>query len=221
MAVGAIISYPLLVFRFVSGSQRQSPVDEIRGISLANASTFLFVSVMLALHQQLPDLTDDLLVRVCWRVRFDTRDACRCSPNRVAVRMVGLPGCVFRGRSGGALGVAQTPESAAPWIASSRSGNRSGCRREMEGVPVCKLESLSRIASSGVRHAIVAAPELSQSEFAEVIERGGDAFPHLILIPDTDYIWKVGSYTRDLMGVLGLQVRNNLLQEDRELPSER
>jgi Undecaprenyl-phosphate galactose phosphotransferase WbaP len=57
----------------------------------------------------------------------------------------------------------------------------------------------------------VAAPELSQSEFAEVIERGGDAFPHLILIPDTDSIWKVGAHTRDLMGILGIQVRNNLL----------
>jgi Undecaprenyl-phosphate galactose phosphotransferase WbaP len=57
----------------------------------------------------------------------------------------------------------------------------------------------------------VAAPELSQSEFAAVIERGGNAFPHLILIPDTDFIWKEGTYTRDLMGILGIQVRNNLL----------
>jgi Undecaprenyl-phosphate galactose phosphotransferase WbaP len=81
----------------------------------------------------------------------------------------------------------------------------------MEGVPVCKSEYLGRIASNGVRHAIVAAPELSQSEFAEVIGRVGDAFPHLIVIPDTNFIWKVGTYTRDLMGVLGLQVRNNLL----------
>jgi hypothetical protein len=79
------------------------------------------------------------------------------------------------------------------------------------GIPVFKSEYVSQIASSGVRRAIVAAPELSQSEFAEVIERGGDAFPHLILIPDTDFIWKVGSYTRDLMGILGIQVRNNLL----------
>jgi Undecaprenyl-phosphate galactose phosphotransferase WbaP len=44
-----------------------------------------------------------------------------------------------------------------------------------------------------------------------VLERGGDAFAHLILIPDTDFIWRVGSYTRDLMGILGHQARNNLL----------
>ena len=82
---------------------------------------------------------------------------------------------------------------------------------EMEGVPVYGYEHLDGFASSGVRHAIVAAPELSPSEFAEVLERGSDAFPHLILIPDTDSIWKIGSYTRDLMGILGVHVHNNLL----------
>jgi Undecaprenyl-phosphate galactose phosphotransferase WbaP len=81
----------------------------------------------------------------------------------------------------------------------------------MQGIPVFQSEFLDQIRSSGVRHAIVAAPELSQSEFAAVIERGGNAFPHLILIPDTDFIWKEGTYTRDLMGILGIQVRNNLL----------
>jgi len=83
--------------------------------------------------------------------------------------------------------------------------------RQMEEVPVLQSEYLSRIASSGVKHAIVAAPELSQSQFIDVLERAGDAFPHLILIPDTDFLWKVGSHTQDLVGVLGLQVRNNLL----------
>jgi len=82
---------------------------------------------------------------------------------------------------------------------------------EIEGIPVFGSEYLGQIASSGVKHAIVAAPELSESEFAEVIGRSGDIFPHLILIPDTDFIWKVGAYTRDLMGILAIQVRNNLL----------
>ena len=89
--------------------------------------------------------------------------------------------------------------------------------REIDGISVFKSEDLGQIASSGVRHAIVAAPELSQSEFAEMIERAGDAFPHLILIPNTDFIWKIGSYTRDLMGILGIQVRNNLLDRGSQI----
>ena len=84
-------------------------------------------------------------------------------------------------------------------------------RRQLEEVPVCPSEYLSQIVSSGVRHAIVAAPELSHAQFVEMLERVGNDFPHMILIPDTDFLWKVGSQTQDLMGVLGLQVRNNLL----------
>ena len=38
--------------------------------------------------------------------------------------------------------------------------------KEIDGVHVFKSECLDQIASSGVGHAIVAAPELSQSEFA-------------------------------------------------------
>jgi Undecaprenyl-phosphate galactose phosphotransferase WbaP len=84
---------------------------------------------------------------------------------------------------------------------------------EMNGIPVFKSEFLGQIASSGIRHAVVAAPELSQLEFAKLIVRCGDAFPDLIIIPDADSVWKVGSYTRDLMGILGIQVRNNLLDK--------
>jgi len=82
---------------------------------------------------------------------------------------------------------------------------------EMDGVPIYKSIDVGHIASSRVKHAIVAAPELSRSEFAEVVGRGRDTFQHLILIPDADSIWTIGSYTRDLTGLLGLQVRNNLL----------
>ena len=84
--------------------------------------------------------------------------------------------------------------------------------REVDGIPVHRCKDVGWIASCGVRHAIVAAPELSQTEFADVIERGGDAFPHLIVVPDTGLSLEGRVlYPRDLMGVLGLQVRNNLL----------
>jgi Undecaprenyl-phosphate galactose phosphotransferase WbaP len=87
----------------------------------------------------------------------------------------------------------------------------------MEGVAVCRVEHLRELLSSGVKHAIVAAPELSESEFAEVLERGGNVFPHMIIIPDTHFVWKSGSYTRDLVGMLGLQVGNNLLRPESKI----
>jgi lipopolysaccharide/colanic/teichoic acid biosynthesis glycosyltransferase len=33
----------------------------------------------------------------------------------------------------------------------------------------------------------------------------------VIIIPNSDFVGKIGSYTQDLMGVVGLQVRNNLV----------
>jgi Undecaprenyl-phosphate galactose phosphotransferase WbaP len=188
-----------------------NPVVEIRRISLANASGFLFISVVLALHQAavVPFL-------ICLSASIGA--SLLILAMRVLVRQVGsqfdwwgYPVVLF---GGGAVALSV--------LRRLMSQPHLGLRpvavvadqvadREIEGIPVFKSEYLDQIASSGVRHAIVAAPELSQSEFAEVIERGGDAFPHLILIPDKDFIWKVGSYTRDLMGILGIQVRNNLL----------
>ena len=102
-----------------------SSVDEIRRIVLANTSVFLFVSVMIALH--------DLAIRplllylcACIRcVRCHTCDAHRSPKTGIAVRLVGLSGCTVRKRNGGAAGVAQTGNSSASWFSSRRSGYRS------------------------------------------------------------------------------------------------
>jgi Undecaprenyl-phosphate galactose phosphotransferase WbaP len=188
-----------------------NPVPEIRRISLANASAFLFISVILAVHHEalisqlvcllacvgssIVILTMRALIRKVGS-RFDWwgYPVVLIGAGTVALsvlhKLISQPHLGLRP-------VAVVADQVAGW--------------EIEGIPVFPSECLGQIASSGVKHAIVAAPELSQSEFVDVIEQGGDIFPHLILIPDTDYIWKVESYTRDLMGILGIQVRNNLL----------
>jgi Undecaprenyl-phosphate galactose phosphotransferase WbaP len=188
-----------------------SPVDEIRRISLANISAFLFVSVMLALHQsgvisQLSCLSACVVATVVILTM------------RAAVRQIGsqfdwwgYPVVLFGGGATALLVLRKLKSQPHLGLRPVAVVTNQVADSEMEGVSVYKSEYLDRIASSGVRHAIVAAPELPQSEFADVLERCGDAFPHLILIPDTDFIWRVGSYTRDLMGVLGHQARNNLL----------
>jgi len=89
--------------------------------------------------------------------------------------------------------------------------------REIDGVPVFKSPCLSQMGSFGIRHAIVAAPELSQLEFENIVSQCADCFPQLIIIPDAAYMWKVGAYTRDLMGILGIQVRNDLLDRKSRL----
>lgn len=215
---GWLLLWPLLplfivLYAFVDSYPGFSvnPIDEIRGISLANASAFLFISVILALHR-VAVVSQLICVSACIAATVVVLVV------RVVVRKIGskfdwwgYPVVMF---GGGAV--------ARSVLRKLKSQPHLGLHpvavvadqlsdREIDGIPVYKSESVGRIAFCGVRHAIVAAPELSKAEFAEVVERGGDAFPDLILIPDTDLIWKVGSYMRDLTGVLGLQVRNNLL----------
>ncbi len=188
------------------------PVDDIKRISTANLGAFLFVSLVLVLDGA------PLHTHLMWLV------TCACAAFvlatvRNAVRRVGsqfdwwgYPVALFGGG-----------EVALSVLRKLKSQPQMGLHpiaivddyiseRQVEGVAVCSFEHLDKIISSGVKHAIVAAPELSQSEFAEVLECGGDAFPHMIIIPDNHFVWKLGSHTRDLMGVLGLQVGNNLLR---------
>jgi Undecaprenyl-phosphate galactose phosphotransferase WbaP len=188
-----------------------NPVDEIRRISLANASAFLFISVILALHQAAvaPELIC-LSACVSASVVIPVMRAV-VRKNGSQFEWWGYPVVLFGGEAVARLVLRKLKSQPHLGLRPVAVVADQNADREMDGIPVYKSESVGRIASCGVRHAIVAAPELSESEFAEVIERGADAFPHLILIPDTDFFWKVGSYTRDLMGVLGLQVRNNLL----------
>jgi Undecaprenyl-phosphate galactose phosphotransferase WbaP len=188
-----------------------SQVDEIRRITLANISSFLFIYVILALYHATV-VSQLICLLACLGASIVVLAL------RTAVRQMGsqfdwwgYPVAVF-----GTGTVARTI------LRKLKGQPHFGLRPiavvtdqadalEIEGISVWRSESLDQIGASGVKHAIIAAPELSQLEFAAVIEQGCDAFPHLILIPDTDSIWKVGSFTRDLMGILGLQVRNNLL----------
>ena len=188
-----------------------SPVDEIRRISLANTSTFLFISVMLALHQAAA-ISQLICLLGCVGASIAVL-ALRAAVRRVGSKFDwwGHPVVVFG-----------AGEMALALLRKLKSQPHFGLRpvalvtdqvvsSEIEGVSVWTSEYLDRIAASGVKHAIVAAPELSQFEFAALIQRSGNAFPHLILIPDTELIWKAGAFTRDFMGILGLQVGNNLL----------
>ena len=189
-----------------------NPVAEIRRISLANASAFLFINVMLALHGAAP-LVSQLICLSAFLGASVVILVIRALIRKIGSQFGwwGYPVVLF-GSGPVALSMLRRlksqPHLGLRPVAVVADRTTDG---EIEGIPVFGSEYLGRIASSGVRHAIVAAPELSQAEFAEVIERGGNAFPHLILIPDTDFIWKTGAYTRDLMGILGIQVRNNLL----------
>jgi Undecaprenyl-phosphate galactose phosphotransferase WbaP len=188
-----------------------SPVDEIRRISLANASVFAFIAVVLGLNgARLPSQWLCLSACVAASVAIPTiRSLVRGAGSRFG--WWGYPVVLF--------GDGEITLSVLRKLKSDRHlGLRPvavvsdrGSARQLQDVAICESEELDRIAAYGVRHAVIIAPELSQPQFVDALERVCNAFPHLVIIPKTDFIGKVEADTQGLMGVRALQVRNNLL----------
>jgi Undecaprenyl-phosphate galactose phosphotransferase WbaP len=187
-----------------------SPVDEIRRVSLANTSGFLFLSVMLALagaplYSQLAGVGAGIAASVLVPT---IRNAVRRAGSRT--NWWGYPVVLFGGGEVtlsvlrklkgqpnlGLRPLAVVADRAPEW--------------PTEDISVYPFKHLDRIVSSGVRHAIVIAPEVPQSQLSGVLEDGG-AFSNVTVVPNPDFVGRVGSYTQDLMGVVGLQVRNDLV----------
>lgn len=63
----------------------------------------------------------------------------------------------------------------------------------------------------GVRHLIVAMPGIGRERLLEIIERHGRGFARIIVVPNLLGIASLWVSTHDLGGVLGLEVRQNLL----------
>lgn len=62
-----------------------------------------------------------------------------------------------------------------------------------------------------IRHVLVALPEVTRAELVRTVERLGALFAHVIVVPDLLGMASLWVAARDLNGVLGLEIRQNLL----------
>ena len=76
--------------------------------------------------------------------------------------------------------------------------------RGMHGVPVSGPISSARILRKAAHIAVVAMPDIACNALAEVIE--GLAFPTVIVVPDLPGVQTLWTVSRDLGGVLGLEL---------------
>lgn len=80
---------------------------------------------------------------------------------------------------------------------------------EVEGVRVVgSLEQAGAFARRGVRYAILAMPGVGRERLGEFLQTL--PFPHVILIPDLFGLESLWVSSRDLGGMLGLQIKRNL-----------
>src|SRR2546430_1031905 len=84
---------------------------------------------------------------------------------------------------------------------------------ECAGVPVAGPLALARALAKSlqIHHALVAMPGISRQDLLWMLDDWGAVFRHVILIPDLFGGASLWASARDLSGVLGLELRQNLL----------
>ena len=84
---------------------------------------------------------------------------------------------------------------------------------EVEGVPVVGGLELAPILAQrlGVRSVVIAMPKLDPAKLLALIERYADGYSSVLVIPDLFSVAHFGAPTHNLGGVLGIEVRRQLL----------
>jgi exopolysaccharide biosynthesis polyprenyl glycosylphosphotransferase len=110
------------------------------------------------------------------------------------------------------------PRLSDPSATSSRSGSlppvrARGMFAEVEGVPVVGDLSLAPVLSKRlkIRYAILAMPGVDSQKLLRLSEKVGGFFTHMLIIPDLFGFGSLGVPSRDIAGVLGLEVQQRLL----------
>lgn len=75
--------------------------------------------------------------------------------------------------------------------------------------PLSRAPELAR--KHGIRHAILAMPSLEWRKLTSIAREYAGDFPHLLFIPETEVFSSMWVTAQDVAGMLGLEVRQNLL----------
>ena len=84
---------------------------------------------------------------------------------------------------------------------------------DIDGVPILGQLSLSSYLAKelGVNHAIVAMPGVPREKLLTILEQYVQTFPHMLMVPDLFGFASLWVSTKDLGGMLGLEIRQRLL----------
>ncbi len=192
-----------------------SPVEELRRLTVATALVALFLTAAVFLWKDAPVYSRRLLV-TSGLLTAAFAPALRALTRRLLARQPwwGVPVVVFgagdTARSLVASLQRQPGIGLKPVACLDDDSSKHG---DCCGVPVTGPLSLApeMAAVFKVRYAIVAMPGVDREHLLSILERWGAAFAHLIVIPNLFGMASVWVSTRDLGGVLGLELRQNLL----------
>jgi lipopolysaccharide/colanic/teichoic acid biosynthesis glycosyltransferase len=88
-----------------------------------------------------------------------------------------------------------------------------GMFAEVEGVPLVGDLTLAPLLAKRlkIKYAILAMPGVESSQLLRITERLGSTFSHILVIPDLFGLGSIGVPAKDIGGVLGIEVRQQLI----------
>lgn len=192
-----------------------SPIDELRRICLTTTFTYLVLSAGLFLFREGETYSRGVFL-LAWLFSM----VCVLL-NRQIVRQLfsrcawwGYPVLILGGGKTGELLIQtlqhQPSFGLKPVAILDDNPNKRG---ELLGVPILGPLSMAPVLARerDFHYAIVAMPGVRRERLLTILEQYGHTFPHLLMIPDLFGFASLWVSTKDLGGVLGLEIRQRLL----------
>jgi Undecaprenyl-phosphate galactose phosphotransferase WbaP len=193
-----------------------SPVEELRRLTAATSIVLLALAGAVFFRKDVAGFSRGIFV-VKWLLSTALVPLARAAVRRLFCRRSwwGVPILIFgAGRTAHLVidTLQRQPALGLKPVACLDDGEHRR-RSDCSGVAIAgPLAAAPEIAHTfGIRHALVAMPSLSSKQLLEVLERQASVFPHVIIIPDLLGMASLWVTARDLGGVLGLELRQNLL----------
>ncbi len=193
-----------------------SPVEELRRLTAANAIVFLALTSAIFLHKEVATFSRGIFMAK-WVLSTALVPLARAAARSLFARRTwwGVPILIFGAGQAARMVITALKSQPAlglkPVACLDDGAHRD--RADCAGVEIAgSLSDAPAIGRAyGIRHALVAMPSLSAKQLIEVLERRAAAFPHIIIVPDLLGMASLWVTARDLGGVLGLELRQNLL----------
>jgi Undecaprenyl-phosphate galactose phosphotransferase WbaP len=192
-----------------------SPVDELRRLCITTTALYLALGSVIFLLREgttysrgIFILAWGLSVVLVWLLRVGVRQMCASQP------WWGYPVLILGAGKTGELVVRtlkRQPELGLKPVAVLDDDPRK--QDDIDGVPVLGQLSLSSYLAKELRvnHAIVAMPGVPREKLLTILEQYGQTFPHMLMVPDLFGFASLWVSTKDLGGMLGLEIRQRLL----------
>lgn len=192
-----------------------SPVDELRRIVLSTTLTYLLLGAAIFLFREGETYSRGVFL-LAWLFSLVGVLLFRLVVRHICARQRwwGYPVLILGAGKTGELVVQtlrhQPTFGLKPLAVLDDNADKKG---ELAGIPVLGPLSLAPVLAQerDIHYAIVAMPGVRRDRLLKILERYGNTFPHLLMIPDLFGFASLWVSTKDLGGILGLEIRQRLL----------